>query len=403
MAAFPSTLPLSRIAHPHHYRWLLTRLAWLGLWLGWACLASSLSGCRGVNSWVMNSSGKAYFSRGNYTAARYDFERALMDRPYNANFAHNTAKAMHRQGNLAEAEQMYQHALTLNPNHAPSYLGLSDLLSSQGRMGEAQQMMQVWVEAMPQSPEAYAGLAQVQRKSGDVMGAEQTLQRAMQLNPRKPVVLNELAEVYQQSGRSQEAAQLYQRSLAVRPVQQEATSNLMAIRRGQHPSGALEMARTMPMNDPTLQAGGQVFVGGSTVMPAGGFMDQSVMTGPAMNGTIINDPNMMYSTPGAGVPQGGIITDGPALPGMNYSAPATAPALPVAPTNGAPPLPPIQSPVPSPYTPTPSALAPGAPIQLGQPVPVTSMAPVTTTPQLTPIPQAADPVMIGSAVTTPAF
>ncbi|MCA9031558.1 MAG: hypothetical protein KDA66_12170, partial [Planctomycetaceae bacterium] len=55
-----------------------------------------LSGCHLSNGWFMSSSGRAYYQRGNYAAARHEYERALMDQPFNANFAYNAARSMEK-------------------------------------------------------------------------------------------------------------------------------------------------------------------------------------------------------------------------------------------------------------------------------------------------------------------
>jgi Flp pilus assembly protein TadD len=426
---------------PVRRRWALTLLL---LWL----LFTASSGCRATSAWVMNSSGRAHYQKGNYTAARYDFERALMDRPFNATFASNVAKAMHKQGQVQEAEQMFQHALGLNPNHAPSYQGLSELLVSQGRQFEAQQMLQAWQAAIPDSPEAPLAMAKLQKQTGDLMGAEQTLQGALQRFPRRAMLMNELAGIYQQTGRTAQADELYRRSLAVRPLQQEAPANLTAIRRGWPASTALAMAQNMPRQDPAYPGGNMMLTGGmgnsygaGTVMSAGGFSGSPVgqefnpqfysggttygepqqsAYGPALPGSAFTSPfptgDMLPGQPlNSGVP---MMAPG----GMSYPA-QQVPQLPTVPSNGAPPLPGIQQPVPSPYAPSPSAGLPGAPVQLGTPVPLSSLQPtysMSSQPavaasgaepiplqavpsQPVEFPMATPPAEIGSLEPTPAF
>ncbi len=409
---------------PGRLKMLLTGLLWLGL-------VATLCGCNLSNGWLMSSSGRALYRRGNYTAARYEFERALMDRPYNANDAYNVAKAMEQQGNLQEAEQMYQHALNLRPSHAPAYQGLAALLVSQGRQGEAQQLMQGWVDTQPYLPQSRTGLATVQRKTGDYASAEQNLQQALQMQPRQPKALSELAQVYQATGRPNEARGYFRRSLLLNPAQPEVRSQMLAAQPRAYPSGALQMAQAMSLNDPAL-AGGAIFANGygppsANIMPAGGTMYDTPYstTTPAIMGPTLPSTSSQMMPLGPGDPYSSFPNSGTPYPaGTTYAVPgAIMQTMPPTsyvpgpqpgvyqstPQSLAPPLPSVEYSTPSPYStqpqlqPQPQAYGP--PVQLGPPVPMTGLVPGTAWP-ISQNPAASSPqapVMLGSVPATPAF
>jgi Tfp pilus assembly protein PilF len=201
----------------------LCRLSCRLLILGLAGLPG-LTGCNQTSGFVMNESGKGYYAQGNYTAARRDFERALMDAPQNANYAFNLASAMRRQGDLIGAERMFQHAVMLDPRHQPAHHEFASLLREQGRVAEAEAHLQEWAATQPYVPEAHIEQAWLKREQGDLLAAEQSLRDALQHQPDHPTTMSQLSQIYQDTGRGAQAHELYQRSLALNPYQAELQS-----------------------------------------------------------------------------------------------------------------------------------------------------------------------------------
>lgn len=210
------------------------------------------SGCNMSSGWMRNRIGRHYYRTGDYTAARRTFEQALMNDPWNADYAFNVAAAMQRQGDLIGAERMYDHALALNPSHQPTYHALAGLLHEQGRTAEAQELLTAWVSTQPHMPEAHLEMAVLQQKLGDFAGAETSLHMALQQNPRHPRALAQLGQVYERTGRTADAAALYQRSLAYHHYQPQVASRLGAISTAGQPSPALQLAQQMPQHDPLV-------------------------------------------------------------------------------------------------------------------------------------------------------
>lgn len=223
----------------------------------WVAMAASLCGCSpisSVNGWVMNESGKAYYKRGDYSAARGEFERALMDRPQSPDYAFNVAAAMDQQGDHLAAEKMYRHALTLDPGHQPAYHGMAAMMMEDGRTAEADDLINTWAATQPYSTEATTELGWLKSEQGDVDGADRELRKALRQNPRHARARSELARVHGKSGNRREAAAEYARSLFMDPDQPETQAELAALSNGTYGDPALQMATAMPLYDPTLQA-----------------------------------------------------------------------------------------------------------------------------------------------------
>ncbi len=230
----------------HHHtlmaRILRGTLAVLGL--SWICFASTLCGCNSVNGYVMNESGKAYYRRGDYTAARHEFERALMDSPENANYAHNVAAAMQQQGDVMAAEKMYQHALVIDPGHQQSYEGLAHLLYNNDRTGEAEQLLMAWSETQPYDEAASLSLARMQENMGNGEAADMAYHRALAANPTSSRVHRELGHRRRRAGRH-DSELAFQPGVMQNPYAAGMQSGAQ--------SPALLMAQQMPLYDPTFQ------------------------------------------------------------------------------------------------------------------------------------------------------
>ena len=192
-------------------------------------LLTLLAGCNVMSSRTANELGKIQYQRGNYTAARLDFQRATIEDPDNADYWHNLAATLKKQGDLATAEVAYKRALTANPSHQPSYHGLAELLSLQGRQGEALALLDGWQNVETFTAKPLIELAWFQQANGDVASAERTLHRALKIQPNHPTALAQLGQVYHQTGRPIEAAALYRRSLYANWNQPSVQSRLASL------------------------------------------------------------------------------------------------------------------------------------------------------------------------------
>lgn len=193
------------------------------------CLLMSLAGCCRTSGWVMNNSGMGYYQKGNYSMARNEFERAVIDQPYNPDYRHNLAMAMQKQGDIQGAEQVLRHNLTIGTMHQPTYHALTQIMVSQQRTGEAEMLLSEWQDTQPYLAEPYIEHAWLQRETGNKVAAEQTLQQALQIKPNNPAALAQLGQIYHETGQTGQAASYYQRSLQARWNQPEVKSRLATV------------------------------------------------------------------------------------------------------------------------------------------------------------------------------
>jgi len=201
-----------------------------GVLLWWAV---GLAGCNTMHGNMNNQTGMRLFQSGNYTAARSEFQRAVADEPWNADYLHNLATAQKRQGETAAAEATYRRALAANQAHQPSYHGLAKLLREEGRPAEARELLTGWAGSQPYSAEPFIELGWLEREEGNLTGAERNLRQALQLRPNDHVAAAQLGDLYQETDQTRLAQAMYRRSLYTRFYQPDVQERLAQLQAGE--------------------------------------------------------------------------------------------------------------------------------------------------------------------------
>ncbi len=198
-----------------------------------AFAAAWLAGCNTMHGNMNNQTGMRLYQSGNYTAARSEFQRAVADEPWNADYQHNLAAAQKRDGEIEAAERSYRKALAIDQSHQPTYHGLATLLREEGRTAEARELVTGWLGAQPYSSEPYVEMAWIEREQGNLPQAESYLRQALRVKPNDHVVAAQLGQLYQDANQPDRAYAMYRRSLYTRWSQPEVQTRIAQLQQDQ--------------------------------------------------------------------------------------------------------------------------------------------------------------------------
>lgn len=279
-----------------------------------ACLAHVLAagsllclgGCNTMNGGMNNQFGQAFYRQGNVTVARDEFQRAVANDPYNADYIHNLATAMKRQGDLAGAERTYRQAIDLDPGHQPSYHGLALLLKEEGRTPEAVSLLEGWMDQQPYSAEPFIEMAWLKRESGDIAGTEQLLLTALRVKPNDYVATAQLGQLYQDTNQPDRAMAMYRRSLNAHWYQPEVQSRVAQLQRQSMGAGYSFAPPTYAPPPSQAYLGGLPY--GYATLPPGQPAFAQIASGPPTTASrvIVSQPSLT----GPGAPLAAPIADG---------------------------------------------------------------------------------------------
>lgn len=161
---------------------------------------------------LLNEDGVYLFERGQYEAARQNFELALRLQPESDALLFNLGQCQDRLGREKEAERLYQQALERNANNGPCRHALALLMYRQGRRKEAEEIIQGWLTEQPELAWAYAAEGWRLRQDGDLLQAQVRLQQALERDPNNVAALIELGIVYELLERPDRALALYEKA-----------------------------------------------------------------------------------------------------------------------------------------------------------------------------------------------
>jgi tetratricopeptide (TPR) repeat protein len=178
--------------------------------------------------------GQVEFARGDTTAARKAFDRALsldaksvdavaglvgldlqskkvaaaVDRldgflklvPRNAEGFYLAARTYYAAGDLVKTEQALKTTLDLDASLRPAYDLLNRVYRQQGRVSDALQIFERVIQQRPTDVPAHIMIGVISEAEGKVAEAKKAYERALTVDPRAPLAANNLAYIFAEEG-----------------------------------------------------------------------------------------------------------------------------------------------------------------------------------------------------------
>jgi Tfp pilus assembly protein PilF len=178
-----------------------------------------------------NEEGVQRLERGDFKAAREEFQAALMLQPENPRLIYNLGQCYDRLGQTSQAEQSYRDALRCDPDYAECRHALDAILVNSGRIEEAHRMVQDWLSRKPGLAAAYAEDGWLYYCETDPDKALKRYQQALDLDPHDNRALLGMAQVYEEQNRPDRALHLYLTALDFNPRQPEVVKRANLLRK----------------------------------------------------------------------------------------------------------------------------------------------------------------------------
>lgn len=160
---------------------------------------------------------RAAVSRGDFTAAKKHFERALRIKPNSVDAVYGLATVCYLMKDYAAATKLFQDVQQLDPLHAGAAINLGALANLQGEYEQAITYLRRGIQLDRSRSEGYYNLGIAYRKLGRYELAIQAYREAHHLNPRMVEAVYNLANVYFEMARYDQALTYYKRALEINP------------------------------------------------------------------------------------------------------------------------------------------------------------------------------------------
>ena len=197
------------------------------------------------NAEVLYAIGRIHRFEGNDQLARSFFERALEQRPDNADLLRAELELDQREGRLENSSARIEAALEADPDN-PGLVhlaGLAALLSGDGR--EAEKQLRRAIDLNPNELRFYETLARYFQATGRTNETLSTYEKAVAARPDSAPLQLIVGTLYELRGEFDKASESYERAIAIDPELAPAKNNLayMLAERGENLDRALDLAQ----------------------------------------------------------------------------------------------------------------------------------------------------------------
>ena len=180
-------------------------------------LCVALAGCKGHTSESLNAEGEALFKQGNYNGAIVHYKNALEKDPNFVAARYNLGLAYIETGKMDQAEREFQKVLLQNPYDGRVNFQLGRIANFQNKPAVAVPLIMAYLKEHPDDAAALEQLAISATLSGDPASAKGHLEKALAVEPDRISAKLGLVQIFMIQGDRAEARKMLDNLLAQDP------------------------------------------------------------------------------------------------------------------------------------------------------------------------------------------
>ncbi len=180
-------------------------------------LCVGLAGCKGHTSESLNAEGEALFQQGNYNGAIVHYKNALEKDPNFVAARFNLGLAYIETGKMDQAEKEFQKVLLQNPYDGRVNFQLARIANFQNKPAVAVPLLMAYLKEHPDDAAALEQLAISATISGDSASARTHLEKALAVEPGRTSAKLGLIQVFMGQGDRAAARSMLEELLAQEP------------------------------------------------------------------------------------------------------------------------------------------------------------------------------------------
>jgi len=180
-------------------------------------LCVALAGCKGHTSESLNAEGEALFKQGNYNGAIVHYKNALEKDPNFVAARYNLGLAYIETGKMDQAEREFQKVLLQNPYDGRVNFQLGRIANFQNKPAVAVPLIMAYLQEHPDDAAALEQLAISATISGDPASARGHLEKALAVEPDRISAKLGLVQIFMIQGDRAEARKMLDNLLAQDP------------------------------------------------------------------------------------------------------------------------------------------------------------------------------------------
>lgn len=171
------------------------------------------------NNWpAHNNLGVAFYERGKFEEAAFQFKEVLKIKPDHVGSRNNLANILFNQGNLKEAALQLKEAMRIKSNDSDIYNNLAVVLASQGKIDESVSFFEQSLVINPKNADAHYNLGTLLASQGKLIEAGKHFSEAIKIDPKFAECYYQIGVILNRLGKTKQAGIFIAKAIQMDPT-----------------------------------------------------------------------------------------------------------------------------------------------------------------------------------------